>query len=127
MYCPKCYNNTLCLCSQGVVNVILNEKQMDTGRFVFNLKKHSKEDIYNSFSLKLEEFFSWYSTFQNKDPINYVKFQSSDFVCEDGCKLQMSLGFSVIDILVPRKLVLKKLVEFGEKYKIKVELKQDQE
>ncbi len=125
MYCPKCLNDTLSVSSRGVVNLIVNGKQMDAGRFLFNLGKESPEDLQKSFQTKLEEFFIWYSGFKNKDPITRIEVCSGDFRCESGCRIDINSRFSVINILIPRKTVLKLLDELGQKYNLRVELKEN--
>ncbi len=125
MYCPKCLNNNLSLCSRGVVHLIVNGKQMDAGRFLFNMSKEDKEDIQKAFRIKLEEFFVWYSTFKNKDPITRIEVCSGDFKCESGCRVDINSRFSVIDILISKKVVVKFLDDLGKQYNLRVELKHD--
>lgn len=122
MYCPKCFNNTLLLAKSGVVNVVINGKQMDAGRFLYNLNSHRKERITKDLEQKLEEFFEWYSGFQNREPITNISLSSGDFVCEQGCRLGLNLKFSVIDILIPKKKLQEKLNHLGEKYKMQIEI-----
>ena len=43
MYCPKCFNDSLSLCGHGVVNIIINGKQMDAGRFLYNLERQNAQ------------------------------------------------------------------------------------
>ncbi len=125
MYCPKCLNDTLSLCSRGVVHLIVNGKQMDAGRFLFNLSKEDAQDIQKAFKLKLEEFFIWYSNFKNKDPITRIEVCSGDFRCESGCRIDVNSRFSVINVLIPKKVVVQYLDELGQKYSLRVELKHD--
>ena len=52
MYCPKCYNNSLSMASRGVVDIIINGKQMDAGRFLYNINKESKFKFLKNVLLK---------------------------------------------------------------------------
>lgn len=125
MYCPSCFNNTLQLSKTGVVNVVINGKQMDAGRFLYNLKSHKKERIIKDFETKLMEFFEWYSQFQNREAITKISLCSSDFLCEQGCRIGMNQKFSVVDILIPKKLLLQKLHSLGEQYHLQIELSEE--
>ncbi|HLE10005.1 MAG: hypothetical protein A2504_00855 [Bdellovibrionales bacterium RIFOXYD12_FULL_39_22] len=125
MYCPKCLNNTLALASHGIVNITINGKQMDTGRFLYNADKESKQEIIDNLTDKLIDFFKWYSTFKNQDPIKFVQISSSDFVCEDKCAIDLRTKFSVIDILIPKSTVNKILHDLGQQYNMKIELQVD--
>lgn len=124
MYCPKCLEDNLLLKSRGVVELIINGKQMDAGRFLFNLDSSKKEDIYRDFQKKLEEFFQWYSGFKNKAPIQHVELSTTDFKCE-ACGFNPSFNqrFAIADVLIPRTLMLKCLNEMATKYDLKIELK----
>ena len=42
---------------------------MSTSHFLYNLSKEEEEDILENLSIKLDEFLSWYSNFQNKEKI----------------------------------------------------------
>ena len=125
MYCPKCMDPSLKLSSSGVVNVIINKKQMDAGRFLFNLKSGRKEQIIKDFEDKLVEFFNWYASFQNPEPITQVSFNSGDFVCENGCRLDINHKFPIADILIPKKIILNKLKELGETHRLQIKLEED--
>ncbi len=125
MYCPKCLNNTLFLASHGVVNIIINDKQMDTGRFLYNTDRESREEIIENLTSKVIDFFKWYSTFRNQDPIKVVQICSSDFLCEDKCAIDLRIKFSVIDILIPKSTINNILHELSQKYNMKIELQVD--
>ena len=125
MYCPKCFNPTLKLASSGVVDVIINKKQMDAGRFLYNLTTQRQDQISRDFTKKLEEFFLWYSTFQNKEPITNIALTSSDFICEEGCRVGMNQKFSIVDILIAKNIIETKLNELGKKYKLEIKLESE--
>lgn len=124
MYCPVCFNNSLGLSMTGVVHLIINGKQMDAGRFLFNTESSRPEEIKKDFYKKLEEFFKWYGSFSNKGPIINVFICSSDFRCDHGCKVPLQNKFSVVDQLLERKDVMDKLNEMAEKYNLKIELQE---
>ena len=73
----------------------------------------------------MEEFFKWYSNFQNKDPIKEVQIVSSDFNCEEKCKLDLGLKFSILDILIPYDEVEKILTDLGKKYKMQIKIHEE--
>ena len=123
MYCPKCLNNSLRLEAKGVVNIIINGKQMDAGRFLFDMGPGGEEKTIEDFKKKVDEFFKWYSNFQNKEPINYVELLSNHFKCEEGCFLSANDRFSILDIILPIDLVKTTLTEAGKKYGMDVQLK----
>ncbi|MCO4795204.1 MAG: hypothetical protein KC493_15915 [Bacteriovoracaceae bacterium] len=122
MYCPVCFNDTLGLSRSGVVHLIINGKQMDAGRFLFNLDDSRREDIYKDFTKKIEDFFKWYGGFGNKEPITNVFICSSDFRCDHSCKIPLSNKFSIVGNLLERRDVMKTLGEMAEKYDLKIEL-----
>lgn len=123
MYCPKCFNDSLYIKPKGVVHLIINGKQMDAGRFLFNQDESKKEYIVDDFTLKIREFFSWYSNFQNKQPIEVVEICTGDVKCESGCHIDLNLKFSVIGDILPRKVVSDIMDKMSKKYNIKTELK----
>ena len=122
MYCPVCLNNSLKISSRGVVHLRINGKQMDTGRFLYNIDRESKEVLLQNFRDKIEEFFRWYSSFQNIKPIQTIDICSSDYICENGCIIPVNKKCSVIDVLLSKKIVKEIFEEFGEKYRIEIEL-----
>ncbi|MBT7610891.1 MAG: hypothetical protein HN576_14105 [Bacteriovoracaceae bacterium] len=123
MYCPICFNDTLSLKKSGVVHLIINGKQMDTGRFLFNLEQERPDIIIRDFSAKIEDFFKWYSSFQNQLPITEIYISSSDYSCQKGCKIPMSNKFSIVDTLIPRTQVNSILDKMAEKYELEIELR----
>lgn len=120
MYCPKCLSNSLYLKDHGVIQVIINKKQMDAGRFLYNLEEETKEELIESLEVKLEEFFKWYSNFNNKKPIETIELVSADIACDNRCPVGLNTMLSVIDILVPSKSMLELLNNMGKKYNIKI-------
>tara|TARA_R110000868_G_scaffold80095_9_gene227881 strand:+ start:1744 stop:2121 length:378 start_codon:yes stop_codon:yes gene_type:complete len=125
MYCPKCLNNTLSISSKGVINITINGKQMDAGRFLFNLEsQEKKQQLKPALKVKLQEFFKWYSSFQNKAPITFVSIDTSDMRCEEGCGISAKSRFSVIDVLIPKAELLELLAVEAKCYGIEIQLQE---
>ena len=123
MYCPKCLNETLFIKPKGVIDIFINGKKRDNGRFLYNIQESEKEQLVADFKLKCEEFFKWYSQFNNQDPIEYVELLTVDVKCENSCKFSPLERFSAVDIIVKRSLIEEILTELGEKYKMRIALK----
>ena len=122
MYCPKCLNSSLCLKDKGVVQVIVNKKQMDSGRFLYNFIDESKEEILASLESKVEEYFKWYSSFSNKEDIQSIELVSNDINCENGCSIGINKMFSVINLLISSKSLHLTLQKLGKKYSIDINI-----
>ena len=123
IYCPSCFNQTLALNPRGVVQVIINNKQMDAGRFLFNVQKEKEEVIFNNLVQKLDEFLRWYANFTNKEAVSEINICSSDFTCSQKCQLPLSLRISVIGHLFEEEAVLNKIKELSKRYNIPVDEK----
>jgi len=121
-YCPICLNDSLSLNSRGLVEIVINGKKMDAGRFIFNVGKDTQDEILENFRDKMEEFFRWYGNFQNKDPISSVEIVSSDFNCEHGCRIDLTFKGSVIDLLIPRKYLHEVLQELCNDFDLKLDI-----
>lgn len=123
MYCPKCFNDTLKLASSGVVKITFNGKSKSTSQFFYDLKSETQEEIDKKLAAAAEEYFSWYATFQNRDPVKEVKLGSSDFLCQNRCSLGGSVQLSVADLVIPKKTIVKILQESAQKHGIQLDLK----
>lgn len=126
MYCPVCFNETLILAPRGVVQVVINKKQLDNGRFIYNQTPDSEDEIFRQFVEKVEEFYKWYSRFQNIETIEEIELSSSSFVCSNGCKIDSKHKLSVIDILIPKEKVIETLIRLAQKYRLKIDLEIDE-
>ena len=122
MYCPSCFGNSLEISSSGVIHLAINGKRMDTGRFLFNKNKESLENIQEKLLTKIDEFFSWYSDFQNRDPISHLQVYTSDFDCSAGCKIPMTTKIGVTKILFDPSTIEKKIEDLGKKYGLAIKL-----
>ena len=121
MYCPKCLNNSLHINSRGVMHIIVNGKQMDAGRFLYNLDK-DKGQFFKDLTVKLEEFFQWYSNFQNVQTITKIEISTSDVACDDRCHIPINNRFSIVDEVISSKEITKILDKLGESYSLEVQL-----
>lgn len=123
MYCPKCLNQTLFIQTKGVVDIIINGKKRDNGRFLFNMDPDFYEAVVADFYKKCEEFFKWYSEFKNQDTIQYIELLTVDVKCENNCRFSPMERFSAVDVVIDRKTITKVINELGAKYNMTVELK----
>lgn len=121
MYCPKCLNSSLHINSRGVMHIIINGKQMDAGRFLFNFEK-DKSTFVSDLETKLDEFFKWYSNFQNIDSITKIEICTSDVSCENKCSIPINNRFSVIDIAISSKKLKEILDEHARKYGLEIHM-----
>lgn len=122
MYCPICFNNSLCIKSKGTLFIKINNQKTTTSQFLYNLAREEKEDIFDHLEKKFEEFFQWYKTFQNKEKISKVEVYSSDFTCENKCVLPLGSRFSAIGIVVDRKQFLDLLTTLTKKHGLRLNL-----
>lgn len=122
MYCPVCFSNTLQMSPSGVIHLMINNKEMDAGRFLYNTQKESSDKIKDKLFKKVEEFFKWYSSFQNKEPISKLFIYSSDFVCTKKCKMPIGTKFQVLDIMFDLEKIQPDLEELAYKYELELEI-----
>ncbi|MEX0798140.1 MAG: hypothetical protein WD025_01770 [Bacteriovoracaceae bacterium] len=122
MYCPVCFNDTLKLASSGVVKMTFNGKAKATSQFFYDLKNETSAQTYKKFRLVVEDYFSWYARFQNKDPIKDVQMLTSDFICLNKCKLGGSVQLTVLNLVIPKDIVIDTLEMYAEKYEIPLKL-----
>lgn len=123
MYCPICFNDTLKIASSGVVKVTFDGKSKSTSQFYYNLSQDSTQELLKKIEVVIDEYFSWYTTFQNKDPIKYVDMTSCDFLCSTGCRLNITHKLNIIGLIVTKKELLQLLKEQAEKYQLQLDLK----
>lgn len=121
MYCPKCFNNSLHINSRGVMHIIINGKQMDAGRFLFNFEK-DKSTFIKDLKVKLEEFFKWYSGFQNIEAITKMEICTNDVSCDSKCSISLNNKFSVVNEAISQKELNIILAKYSEIYGLEIEL-----
>ncbi len=101
MFCPKCLNNSVHVKEKGVIQILVNGRQKDTGRFLYNLE--DKQNITQQISEKILEHFKWMASFQNPKPVEHLNVITPDAVCDNGCALPLAQKFSVVDYLISTK------------------------
>ncbi len=122
MYCPVCFNDTLKIASSGVVKFAFNGKSKSTSQFFYNLTQDTDSDLLNKIDHVVQDYFEYYSNFQNKTPITEVLAYSIDFVCENGCVVDLSKKLNVVGLLFSQEELNNSVLKFGEKYNIPVDL-----
>lgn len=120
MYCPSCLNDSLFIKDNGVIEILINNKKMDAGRFLYN-SRGNKEDLYTDAKKKLEEYIKWLSNFSNLDPIKKVQFVTTDVKCDEGCPSGLT-KLNVVGHVIPTSVVKSLIVEMGEKYNMELVL-----
>ena len=123
MYCPKCLNSTLKIKSSGIITVIINNKKMDSGKFLYDLE--DPQQIILNLREKINDFFNWFSSFQNQGSIEKFELVTSHLVCENKCPLPLSTQTSVISILSKEHDILSILEEIGKEHNISIHLKEE--
>ncbi len=72
---------------------------------------------------RVEDFFKFYSEFNNKVPIKTIEVYASDFLCTANCKIDLvHTKVSVIGVLFSVHEIRSVLVELGEKFGIEIDL-----
>ncbi|HLW56984.1 MAG TPA: hypothetical protein VKY27_06335 [Bacteriovoracaceae bacterium] len=122
MYCPLCFQNTMKIRSNGVVKLAFNGKSRNTSLFTYNLQKESHEQLLEKLREKVVDFFSFYSEFNNKDPIKNFEAYSSDFICQEGCKIDINSKLTVVGVIYSKEEVLKLLKEEAQRFGLIVSL-----
>jgi hypothetical protein len=123
MYCPMCFNDTLKIASSGVVKLTFNGKSKSTSQFFYNLNQDSSKEIIEKLDFIIKDYFVYYSNFQNKDPIESVEAVSIDFICRNGCILNVSHKVNVIGLIFDKKDLIESLEKMGKKYSLDIKLK----
>lgn len=124
MYCPVCFQNTMKIRSNGVVKLAFNGKSRSTSLFTYNLQKETHEQLLEKLREKVVDFFSFYSEFQNKNPIKSLEAYSADFLCTNSCKIDvMNTKVSVVNLIFTPAEVRSILQEEGSKFGIEIEVK----
>ena len=99
---------------------------MDAGRFLFNLENEEKSKQFKpALKVKVQEFFKWYSNFQNKEPINLVAIDTSDMMCEHGCVITAKSKFSIVDILLSKSELLELLDQEANRWGIEIKIAEE--
>ena len=123
MYCPICFNDTLKIAYSGVVKMTFNGKSKSTSQFYFNLKEDSEIKTSEKLQATIEEYFEYYSNFQNKIPIKEIEAYSIDFKCSNKCAISMSNKMSVINLVFHAKTLSLALEAAAKKFEIALDPK----
>lgn len=118
MYCPSCLNDSLFIKDSGVIEILINEKKMDSGRFLYD-SSGNKDELYTDARKKLEEFIKWLSNFSNLDPVKKVKFMTADVKCDSGCATAFT-KISVVGQILATSQVNNILADMSEKYNMEL-------
>ncbi len=123
MYCPVCFQDTLKIKSNGVIKLAFNGKSRNNSLYTYNIQKESTEQLIAKLREKIVDFFSFYSEFNNKLPIKNFEAYSSDFLCTNGCKMDMmNTKVSVVGVIYRIAEVKELLDQEGKKFGITIEL-----
>lgn len=123
MYCPVCFNDTLKVASSGVVKVTFDGKAKSTSQFFYNLKQDKPHELMKKIRDVISEYFGWYATFQNKDPIKKVELTSCDFICSTGCRLNVSHRLNVVGLIITKQDLTQMLESEATRFEIPLKLK----
>lgn len=108
--------------SNGVIKLAFNGKSRNTSLFTYNLQKESHDQLLDKLREKIVDFFSFYSEFNNKDPIKNFEAYSSDFICQDGCKIDINSKLSVIGVIYMKEEVITLLKEEAHRFGLTIHL-----
>lgn len=109
--------------SNGVVKLAFNGKSRNNSLYTYNLQKETQEQLLAKLRDKVVDFFSFYSEFNNKTPIKNFEIYSADFMCANGCKIDvMSTKVSVVGVIYTKAEVRTLLQEEGKKFGIEIEV-----
>ena len=97
-------------------------KAKTTSQFFYDLKKETVEETLKKLEAAVDEYFSWYSTFQNQDPVRQVSLRTSDFICQNRCSLGGQIQLSVVDLVVPKRQLVEILQTTADKRGIRLKL-----
>jgi hypothetical protein len=123
MYCPVCFQDVLRIKSNGVIKLAFNGKSKNSSLFTYNLQKETQEQLLTKLNDKVEDFFSFYSQFQNKIPMKTFEAYSSDFLCTSGCKIDLvNTRVSVIGLVYSISEIKSVLEKQGKKFGITIEV-----
>ncbi len=118
MYCPVCLNDTLKIASSGVVKLTFNGKAKATSQFIYNLKEDKPHQTLKRFRDVVNDYFSWYATFQNIDTIKQFTATSHDFRCSNGCGININHRISIINLVITKEDALEILEQESERFEI---------
>lgn len=89
----------------------------------YNLAQDKDTDLLNKLEEVIEDYFLYYSKFQNKDPIKYIEAYSIDFKCFHKCVITLTNKVNVIGVLFSLNEIQDVIKKCAAKYQIPLELK----
>ena len=92
--------------SAGVIKLAFNGKSRNTSLFTYNLQKDTHDQLTEKLRDKVVDFFSFYAEFNNKTPIKNFEAFTSDYICLDGCKIDINTKLSIIGVVFTKAEVL---------------------
>lgn len=125
MYCPKCFDLSLCVAESGVLHISVNDIKRDTAQVLFNTGRETKEKLAENILKAIDDFFSWYAGLQNHEPIHSVSIFTRSYHCQNGCTLPSSTPFDVVGVLISKKWLLGSIHQLADKYGLAVNLPQN--
>ena len=123
MYCPVCLNDTLKIASSGVIKMTFNGKAKSTSQFFYDLNSDRESDICEKLEKVIVDYFSYYSTFQNKSPVQHIEAFSIDFKCSNKCVINFSHKMNVIGLVFSKKMLEEAVKKNAIKFNIPLDLK----
>lgn len=120
MFCPNCLNNSVHVKEKGVIQILVNGRQKDTGRFLFNLE--DRDAITQGVSDKILEHFKWIKSFSNPKPVESVNVITSDAKCDNGCALPIGQRFSLIDHIISTKELKQMAISHAKECELEISL-----
>jgi hypothetical protein len=114
--CPVCFENSLVLNNNGVIQVFVNDRSMNNNRVLFRLPKDNSKVLIKNIMPKIEDYYKWYGTFTNKEPIKKIDLVTTDYTCSNKCRIP---GAHLVDIkgsLIDARMFKLTLMELTKKY-----------
>lgn len=98
-----------------------NGKYKATSQFFFNLKEDGELKVADKLRKTIEEYFEYYSQFQNITPIKEVEAYSIDFKCSNRCAIKVSNKMTVINLIFSLKTLQIELESAAKKFQIELD------
>ena len=95
-------------------------KSKSTSQFFFNLKEDSETKTSEKLQHAIDDYFEYYSDFQNKEIIKEVEAYSLDFRCSNKCAITSSNKLSVVNLVFHAKTLAMCIEASSKKFDIEV-------
>jgi hypothetical protein len=122
MYCPICFNDTLKIASGGVVKLSFNGKSKATSQFYYNFNEETRPQRLVKLDDAIDDYFKYYSSFQNQDIIRNVEALSIDFKCSNRCVLGINNRVNVLGLVIDKEELRASLEKAATKHGIQLKL-----